>query len=131
MARPLRVEFPGAVYHLTARGDRRESIFIDDADRVALLGVVGDATERFAASMLAYCLMGNHYHFVVQTHRANLSQLMRQINGVYTQGFNRRHAKVGHVFQGRFKALVVDRDAYLLEVCRYVELNPVRAKGKT
>lgn len=127
MARPLRLEFPGAVYHLTARGDRREPIFIDDADREALLGVVGKATERFGASMMAYCLMGNHYHFVVQTHRANLSQLMRQINGVYTQGFNRRHAKVGHVFQGRFKALVVDRDAYLLEVCRYVELNPVRA----
>jgi len=82
--------------------------------------------ERFDADVLAYCLMGNHYHFVVQTRRANLSRLMRQINGVYTQTFNRRHAKVGHLFQGRFHAILVDRDAYLLEVCRYVELNPVR-----
>jgi putative transposase len=77
--------------------------------------------------MLAYCLMGNHYHFVLHTRQANLSLLMRHINGVYTQSFNRRHGKVGHLFQGRFKAILVDREAYLLEVCRYVELNPVRA----
>jgi putative transposase len=127
MSRPLRIEFPGAVYHVTSRGDRREPIFIDDADRGALLSVVAQGMERFDAQMLAYCLMGNHYHFVVHTRQANLSLLMRQINGVYTQAFNRRHGKVGHLFQGRFKAILVDRDAYLLEVCRYVELNPVRA----
>ena len=127
MSRPLRIEFPGAVYHVTSRGDRRESIFDDDADRGTLLAVVEQGLERFDAQMLAYCLMGNHYHFVLHTRCANLSLLMRHINGVYTQSFNRRHGKVGHLFQGRFKAILVDRDAYLLEVCRYVELNPVRA----
>jgi putative transposase len=128
MARPLRIEFPGAVYHVTARGDRREPIFVDDPDRQALLDVVAHALARFDAQMLAYCLMGNHYHFVLHTRQANLSLLMRQINGVYTQAFNHRHDKVGHLFQGRFKAILVDRDAYLLEVCRYVELNPVAAR---
>ena len=128
MARPLRIEFPGAVYHVTARGDRREDIFVDDEDRRALLEVVAQALSRFDAEALAYCLMGNHYHFVLHTRRANLSSLMRHINGVYTQTYNRRHRKVGHLFQGRFKAILVDRDAYLLEVCRYVDLNPVRAR---
>jgi putative transposase len=128
MARPLRIEFPGAVYHVTSRGDRREPIFVDDSDRAALLDVAGHSLERFDAQMLAYCLMGNHYHFVIHTRRPNLSQLMRQINGVYTQAFNRRHAKVGHLFQGRFKAILVDRENYLFDLCRYVELNPVRAK---
>ena len=128
MARPLRIEYAGATYHVTSRGDRREPIFIDDDDRRAFLDVLGQALARFDAAVLAYCLMGNHYHLVLTTHGANLSALMRQLNGVYTQRFNRRHDKVGHVFQGRFKAILVDRDAYLLEVCRYVELNPVRAK---
>ena len=128
MARPLRIEFAGAIYHLTARGDRREDIFVDDIDRAALLDVLAQALGRFDAQALAYCLMGNHYHFVLFTRQANLSRLMRHINGVYTQRFNRRHGKVGHLFQGRFKAILVDRDAYLLEVCRYVELNPLRAR---
>jgi len=127
MARPLRIEFPGAVYHVTSRGDRREPIFVDDVDRRALLDVLGAGLERFDASALAWCLMGNHYHFVIQTRLANLSLLMRHINGVFTQRFNQRHHKVGHLFQGRFKAVLVDRDSYLLAVCRYVELNPVRA----
>lgn len=128
MARPLRIEFPGAVYHVTARGDRGEPIFDDDEDRLALLEVVGQALSRFDAEALSFCLMGNHYHFVLHTRKGNLSLLMRHINGVYTQAFNRRHNKVGHLFQGRFKAILVDRDAYLLEVCRYVDLNPVRAR---
>jgi putative transposase len=123
VSRPLRIEFPDAVYHVTSRGDRREPIFVDDADRAALLGVVGQAAERFDARVLAYCLMGNHYHFVLHTRAANLSRLMRHVNGVFTQRFNRRHGKVGHLFQGRFKAILVDRDSYLLEVCRYVELT--------
>jgi REP element-mobilizing transposase RayT len=127
MARPLRIEFPGAVYHVTSRGDRREPIFEDDQDRLMFLDIVAQALSRFDGQMLAYCLMGNHYHFVLHTRKANLSSLMRHINGVYTQAFNRRHDKIGHLFQGRFKAILVDRDAYLLEVCRYVELNPVRA----
>lgn len=127
MSRPLRIEFPGAVYHVTSRGDRREPIFEDDADRAELLAVLGQALDRFDAGVLAYCLMGNHYHFVLHTRQANLSRLMRHLNGVYTQNFNLRHGKVGHLLQGRFKAILVDQDAYLLEVCRYVELNPVRA----
>lgn len=128
MARPLRIEFPGAIYHVTSRGDRRELIFVDDDDRRVLLAVLAQALARFDARMLAYCLMGNHYHFVLCTHQANLSALMRHVNGVFTQAFNRRHAKVGHLLQGRFKAILVDEEAYLLEVCRYVELNPVRAR---
>ena len=128
MARPLRIEFPGAVYHVTSRGDRREPIFVDDEDRHALLQIAAQALSRFDAQALSYCLMGNHYHFVLHTRQANLSLLMRHINGVYTQTFNRRHNKVGHLFQGRFKAILVDRGAYLLEVCRYVDLNPVRAR---
>lgn len=128
MSRPLRIEFPGAVYHVTARGDRREPIFEDDVDRTALLAVLAQALSRFDAQCLAYCLMGNHYHLVVHTRQANLSRLMRHINGVYTQDFNRRRIKVGHLFQGRFKAILVDRDAYLLNLCRYVERNPVATR---
>jgi putative transposase len=128
MARPLRIEFPGAVYHVTSRGDRREPIFEDDEDRNTFLNVVAQATERFDAVILAYCLMDNHYHLVVHTRRGNLSRLMQQLNGVYTQLYNRRHRKVGHLFQGRFKGILVDENAYLLEVCRYVDLNPIRAR---
>lgn len=127
MSRPLRIEFPGATYHVTARGDRREAIFVDDTDRAGLLDVLALGLQRFDAVALAYCLMGNHYHFVLRTRQANLSRLMRHVNGVYTQRFNRRHGKVGHLFQGRFKAILVDTDAYLHTLCRYVELNPVRA----
>lgn len=89
---------------------------------------MAQALSCFDAEILAYCLIGNHYHFVLHTRKASLSPLMRQINGVYTQGFNCQHNKVGHLFQGRFKAILVDRDAYLLKVCRYVDLNPVRAR---
>ena len=128
MARPLRIEYPGAVYHVTSRGNRHEPIARDDVDRVAFLTILGQAFERFDAHAWAYCLMGNHYHLVIRTRQANLSRLMRHINGVYTQAFNRRHQLAGHLFQGRFKAILVDRDNYLLEVCRYVDLNPVRAK---
>ena len=128
---PLRVGFPGAIYHVTSRGDRRQPIFEDYTDRAALLGVVEEGMRRYDAQVLAYCLMGNHYHFVLHTRQANLSRLMRHLNGVYTQEYNRRHREVMHLFQGRFKAILVDRDAYLLEVCRYVELNPVRARMVT
>ena len=127
MVRPLRIEYPGAVYHVTSRGDRREPIAKDDIDQIAFLAIAGHALERFDAHAWAYCLMGNHYHLVIRTREANLSRLMRHINGVYTQTFNRRHQLAGHLFQGRFKAILVDSDSYLLEVCRYVDLNPVRA----
>ncbi|MEO8009578.1 MAG: transposase [Betaproteobacteria bacterium] len=128
MARLLRIEFPGAVYHVTSRGDRREDIFVDIQDRLALLEVLAQVLSRFDAQALAYCLMGNHDHFSLHARQANLSSLMRHSNAVYTQTYNRRHDKVGHLFQGRFKAILVDREAYLLEVCRYVDLNPVRAR---
>jgi putative transposase len=128
MARPLRIEFPGAVYHVTSRGDRRDPVFRDDDDRRLFLDVVAEAMDRFDAQVLAYCLLDNHYHIVLHTRRGNLSRLMRHVNGVYTQTFNRRHDVEGHLFQGRFKAILVDRDAYLLTVCRYVERNPVAAK---
>jgi putative transposase len=128
MVRPLRIEYAGAVYHVTSRGDRREPIAKDDTDRALFLEVLGQALQRFDAQAWGYCLMGNHYHLVLHTREANLSRLMRQINGVYTQTFNRRHGLTGHLFQGRFKAILVDSDSYLLEVCRYVDLNPVRAQ---
>lgn len=127
MGRPPRIEYSGAIYHVTSRGDRQEPIFRTPDDRHLLLNVVDQAMSRLDAEMFAYCLMGNHYHFVLRTRQPNLSRLMRHINGAYTRAFNRRHHVVGHVFQGRFHAVLVDSDAYLLEVCRYVELNPVRA----
>ena len=127
MVRSLRIECPGAVHHVTSRGDRCKPIAKDDGDRAVFLGIVGQALARFDAQAWACCLMGNHYHLLLRTRKANLSRLMRQINGVYTQAFNRRHGLAGHLFQGRFNAILVDGDSYLLEVCRYVDLNPVRA----
>lgn len=128
MARPLRIEFPGALYHVTARGNARQDIFLDDEDRQQFLTVLARVVSRFHLLLHAYCLMDNHFHLVVETPEGNLSNAMRQLNGVYTQAFNRRHKRVGHVLQGRFKSIIVDGDSYLLELCRYVVLNPVRAK---
>ena len=127
MGRPLRIEYPGAIYHITSRGDRQEAIFKTAADRQLLLDIVDQAMDRLDAELFAFCLMGNHYHFVLRTRQPNLSRLMRHINGEYTRAFNKRHQVAGHVFQGRYHAVVVDSDAYLIEACRYVELNPVRA----
>ncbi len=127
MSRPLRIEFEGAVYHITSRGNARQAIFLDDEDREQFLSVLASVVERFRWLCHAYCLMDNHYHLLIETPEANLSGGMRQLNSVYTQHFNRRHAKVGHLFQGRYKSIVVDKDSYLLELCRYVVLNPVRA----
>ena len=127
MARPLRIEFPGALYHITSRGDRQEAIYEDDEDRRAYLEILGDVVERFGWLCYAYCLMGNHYHLVIETLEGNLAKGMRHLNGVYTQLSNRRHGRVGHLFQGRYKAILIDKDAYWLEVSRYVVLNPVRA----
>lgn len=127
MARPLRLEFGGALYHVTSRGDRQEPIFEDDEDRRAFLDVLGGVVEDFNWRCHAYCLMGNHYHLLVETPDGNLAKGMRQLNGVYTQRSNRRHHRVGHIFQGRYRAILVDKDSYWLELCRYVVLNPVRA----
>ncbi|OUS09533.1 addiction module toxin RelE [Gammaproteobacteria bacterium 53_120_T64] len=127
MARPLRLEFAGALYHITSRGDRREDIYETDDDRSLFLSVFSDVCERHNWHCHAYCLMSNHYHLLVETPDANLSKGMRQLNGVYTQNFNRAHSRTGHVFQGRYKAIVVDKNSYLLELARYIVLNPVRA----
>lgn len=127
MSRPIRIEFPDALYHVTARGDRREDIFEDDQDRRTFLATLEKVITQFNWTCYAWCLMDNHYHLLIQTPDGNLSKGMRQLNGVYTQASNRRHQRVGHLFQGRFKAILVDSDAYLLELARYVVLNPVRA----
>jgi putative transposase len=127
MSRPLRLEHPGALWHVTSRGNERHDIYADDVDRERWLSELARAAEQHAWVVHAYVLMGNHYHVVVETVRPTLSRGMRQLNGVYTQGFNRRHRRVGHLFQGRFHSLLVERESYLLELARYVVLNPVRA----
>lgn len=127
MSRPLRLEFSDALYHLTSRGDRHEDIYEDDADRVEYLIILASVISRFNWVCYAYCLMSNHYHLLIQTPDGNLSKGMRQLNGVYTQYYNRRHRKTGHLYQGRYKAILVDQDSYLLELSRYIVLNPVKA----
>jgi REP element-mobilizing transposase RayT len=127
MARPLRIEFSGALYHLTSRGNARQDIFRVDEDRHDFLDLLSKACDRYQWRCHAYCLMSNHYHLLIETLMPSLSRGMKYINGVYTQSFNRRHNRVGHVFQGRFKSILVDRDSYLLELARYIVLNPVRA----
>jgi putative transposase len=129
MARPLRLEFAGAVYHLTSRGNARQKVFFTDADRQLFLDTLARLISRYGWICHAYCLMANHYHLLVETPKPNLSLGMRQLNGIYTQSFNRRHQRVGHVFQGRFKAILVEKESYLPELCRYIVLNPVRIKG--
>ena len=127
MARPLRVQVPGLTYHVTARGVRRSSIYLDDVDRLRFLILLADVVQRYALRCHAYCEMNNHYHLAVTTTDANLSRAMRQLNGDYAQWWNWRHERVGHVFQARFNAQIVQDDAYLANVCRYIVLNPVRA----
>jgi putative transposase len=127
MSRPLRIEWPGGLFHVTSRGDRREPIVEDDGDRRAWVQLLQDTGDRFNWRIHAWCLMTNHYHVVLETPEGNLSSGMRHLNGVWSQQFNRRHGRVGHVFQGRFKAIIVHRQSYLLELARYVVLNPVRA----
>ena len=128
MARPLRLEFAGALYHITSRGNEQRAIFRSDRDRKTFLVFLGQAVERFGWSLTAWVLMTNHFHLVVQTREANLSQGMQWLNSTYVNWFNRVHKRCGHLFQGRFKAYLVDREAYFAEVLRYVVLNPVRAK---
>ena len=125
MARPLRIEFPGAVYHIISRGNAKQSIFLHELDRKTFLELLSSVVERFNWLCHAYCLMDNQYHLIIETPDGNLSRGMRQLNGVYTQGFNRRHQRVGHLFQGRYKSILVDKDNFLLSLCRYVILNPV------
>ena len=128
MARPLRIEYHGALYHVTSRGDGREDIYVAEGDRDVFTEVLADVCERFNWVLHGYCQMTNHYHLLVETPDANLSRGMRHLNGVYTQRFNRIHNRFGHVFQGRYKAILVQKESYLLELARYIVLNPVRAR---
>lgn len=126
MSRPIRIEFPGAIYHITSRGHDERVIFHDDEDREFFLDTLTDVAERYHWICHAYCLMDNHYHLVIETLEGNLSIGMRQLNGVYTQRFNHSYNLTGPVMHGRFKAVLAQRETYLLALCRYVVLNPVR-----
>ncbi|MES2756136.1 MAG: transposase [Pseudomonadota bacterium] len=127
MTRPLRIEFPGALYHVTSRGNQLNAIYRDDTDRRMWLEVLGLVCERFNFVVHAYCQMTNHFHVMLETVEGNLAQGMRQLNGMYSQRVNRRHTLVGHVFQGRYHAVLVQKDSHLLELARYIILNPLRA----
>ncbi len=127
MGRPLRIEYPGAFYHVTARGNEQREIYRGRADCERFLDYLASASERYGAVIHVWCLMGNHYHLLMETPEGNLSQVMRHINGAYTNYFNTKRKRAGHLFQGRYKAILVDRDAYALELSRYIHLNPVRA----
>jgi len=127
MARPLRIEYPDAFYHITSRGNERKDIFKTQKDREQFLSYLESAADRYGAVIHAYCLMNNHYHLLLQTPRGNLSQIMRHINGAYTTYYNVKKQRSGHLLQGRYKALIVDKDAYAQELSRYIHLNPVRA----
>jgi len=126
MSRPMRLEFPNALYHVTSRGNAQQNIYLTDADRQQFLNVLNHVCQRYNWVVHAYCLMSNHYHLLIETPDGNLSKGMRQLNGLYTQDFNRAHKRVGHVYQGRYKAILVEKQAYLLELARYIVLNPVR-----
>jgi putative transposase len=127
MPRPLRVQPPGAIFHLTARGNRRQPIYLDALDYGRFLALLGEVVERFGWRLHAYCLMPNHFHLLVELQGENLSAGMQYLNGQYAQYFNRRHCLDGHLFQGRFHSVFVESEAHLLELYRYIVLNPVRA----
>ena len=126
MARPLRIQYPGAYYHVTCRGNERKNIFLDVQDQEVFLEKLSLSLDIYNVSLLAYVCMPNHFHLLVTTPEGNLSEFMRHFNISYTTAFNRRHHRVGHLYQGRYKAFLIDADDYLLEVSRYIHLNPVR-----
>jgi putative transposase len=128
MARPLRIEFEGALYHITSRGNAGAEIFLCNKDRGDFLATLEETVKRFGWICHAYCLMSNHYHLLLETPTPCLSRGMQFLNGVYTQRFNRRHKRYGHVLQGRFRSILVEKEPHLLELARYIVLNPVRAK---
>jgi putative transposase len=127
MSRPLRIQFPGAVYHVMNRGAAKQPTYLDDGDHRAFLDTVAEAHRLWGIEVFAYCLMTNHYHLCLRTPKGNLSRVMRHVDGLYTQRFNRRHGRDGALFRGRYKAIVVDRDEYLAAVVRYIHLNAVEA----
>ena len=127
MSRPLRIQYPGAVYHIMNRGRARQSTFVDETDYRAFLDTLAEAHRQWRIEMFAYCLMGNHYHLCLRTPKGNLSRIMRHVDGIYTQRFNRRHRRDGTLFRGRYKGILIDADEYLKAVVRYIHLNAVAA----
>lgn len=127
MGRPLRIEYPGALYHITSRGNERKKIFLDDGDRTQFLDILADYHRRYDICIHSFALMENHYHLILETPQGNLLKVMHGINGRYTGYFNRKCRRTGHLFQGRYKGILVDKDAYLLQLSRYVHLNPAKA----
>ena len=130
MARPLRIQYENAYYHVTCRGNARQEIYADDRDRSVFLKLLARSAEIYQVEVLAYVLMANHFHLLVKTPGANLQEFMRHFNISYTSHFNRGHKRTGHLYQGRYKAFLIDADSYLQEVSRYIHLNPLRPKGK-
>jgi len=128
MSRPLRISFPGAFYHVTSRGNERRSIFQNRRDFERFMGYLESATERYGAGVHCFCLMTNHYHLLLETPRANLGAILHHLNTSYTNYFNRKRGRSGHLFQGRYRAILVEKDSYALELSRYIHLNPVRAQ---
>ena len=128
MSRPLRIKYEGAVYHITARGNERKRIFFTTPDYTKFKEYLREAQDRYGYLLHCYMLMSNHYHLILETPNSDISTIMHYINGSYTSYLNRRRKRSGHLFQGRYKAVLVDVDSYLLELSRYVHLNPVRAK---
>ena len=128
MSRPLRLEYPGSLWHITARGNNRQSIYWDDFDRRTFLELLGESVDQYVWILTAFVLMSNHYHLVLQLIDRTLSRGMKWLNGRYAARFNARHSRVGHLFQGRFRGILVEKESYGLELLRYVVLNPVRAK---
>lgn len=128
MARSVRIEYSGCVYHITSRGIERRDIYQDDKDRSYFLRYLGNVFKLYGVLIYGYCLLTNHYHLLLETIEANLSQAMQWLNTSYVAYFNSRHKRVGHLFQGRYKAFIIDKDSYLVEVSRYLHLNPVRAR---
>lgn len=129
MGRPIRIEYPCALYHITSRGNEKRKIFASDEDRLKFLQIIEDYHDRYGILIHSYVLMDNHYHLILETPQGNLLKVMHGINSGYTGYFNRRYKRTGHLFQGRYKAILVDKDNYLIELTRYVHLNPVRAKA--
>jgi REP element-mobilizing transposase RayT len=127
MARPLRIEFKGALYHILSRGNERRNIFFGDADYKVFLGVLEEMSERFEVDIFAYVLMSNHYHLLIRTNQGNLSKSMQWVGTTYTRRFNLQHFRSGHLFQGRFKSILVQNDAYLMQLSCYIHRNPLRA----
>lgn len=127
MGRPLRIEYPGALYHITSRGNERKKIFLDDGDRTTFLEILADYHNRYYIYIHSFVLMENHYHLILETPQGNLLKVMHGLNGHYTGYFNRKYSRNGHLFQGRYKGILVDKDSYLLQLSRYVHLNPAKA----